>query len=367
MLNRITIIFEILGAMIFMSAGNVFAVKSNGFKENKHFPFILSNIINQKASLSKSMSSPSIITRMVRDSVAIYDYIKGAYMPGAVLTYTYSNNGFITSLEQDILNDSLASEASFINVKNLFSTDASGNITETIVQIWSNNKWNNSDKEMETPYLSHSYTANGYYHYSTCQSVGFFCTVSQSDQQWDTLTNKWTNYIRDTLIIKTNNMAVVLFQTWDAVKNSFITKQLDSIFFSENHVNKAIITNYFDSDTTKSVYSGIYNENGDEIEDTQLFYTWNSQSTNWEYYCKIKHFQSYDSHGNLIQAIEQDSIDHLVPLDSCGKFIFAYTYDNSGNIITRVDSINWHDFSPKQIHFYKYQTFPLAAMPNKML
>jgi hypothetical protein len=324
---------------------------------------------NHKSSLLKSSSLKATITHLVQDSIAIFDYSRGMYVPSAVKTFSYTANGIIQSSETKILNDSLALLESMLSSRTIYFTDANGSIVSATLQ-WMPDSIN-VFRTQYSPALGDSLfffdSPNGGGYSLACkgyQSSFILSMKSNAMQKWNTTTNAWINFFVDTVISRNPSVAVYADQIWDTTSNSYRLSVIDSVFTSGTKVAK--VDDYTDtkSDTTRTFSTGTYDASGNETEELQSKSQWNDALKTWQYQTKLRYVQGYDNIGNVLQSIEQDSINSWAPLDSCSRMLFSYAYDNSDFVTSRIDSIwNRSNGGIRDMHSFKYQAFSAVINP----
>jgi hypothetical protein len=190
---------------------------------------------------------------------------------------------------------------------------------------------------------------------------------------WDSITRRWYNYEKDTLIDGNNGTKIYLAYNWDSLSNSWLLGTRDSFFFSEGYISQIILNFCIDTIWFRNKYSFIYNNNGRVIEASDE--TWLQGAQTWELHTRQKYHITINSHSHIDTFRVQywDSFtESWTSLDSGSYALYSYTYDPSGNITTRSDSTldrSWNgDTNPsKTTHYFKYQTFSSPVIPRKAI
>jgi hypothetical protein len=349
-------------AVLLGAAGAIFAANPLAALQNQQLMSIgIVRTSHAGALLKKSAQSTML---PVRDSTAFFDFSGNKYVPGAIEITTYSSDGRLISEEQKVINDSLAQPRAMENSMTIYTADAQGNFMTFITQIKRNDLWINKQKWQFSPSLDIAAAANlvngsesGTGFYLNCRAAIFYLATSGLKvQTWDTLADTWTNYIFDTVNTLNATQRVIAVETWDTVTQAFQNRGADTLYISGGRVtqeNGSYVGGNFRSIAT-------YDAFGNETEELQI-----SALLGTTFVTKI--LQTFDDHNNLLSSIQQDSTDQWVPIDSCPKKLFSYSYDNSGLVVSRVDSA-WYSNTDIVVnkHFFTYQSFPNAVVPRQI-
>jgi hypothetical protein len=320
---------------------------------------------------SKVHYAEPTVTRVIKDSSNIFDFSNGEYVGGRIIDYTYTDNGHISSFGQHIADNKVVKLKYWGKSSITFNIDNNGNIYDYNILYGQNDSWKIGYKFFINPYVNDSILfiprhigITEYYHFC-CELMYMYLYISSFTQYTlDTSNNTWPITARDTVIINNSDSVVVLEQTFDSVNNVFKTKYIDNLFIKNSHIVK-IISKDFSSDTIKAVCYGTYDNNGNETEETRIDSYWNDSLLSWEIIDKIKYIRTYNSYGDIIKSVKQDSTDHWIPIDSCNKWIYSYNYDNNNYVSTRTDSLWTRDDSIKENHFFTYQAFSSSVLPQQ--
>ena len=323
--------------------------------------------------LAKSCSDPMTMPLMIQDSSVLYDFSKKIYVPGELITVTYSGSGHLASLVQIVADDSIAQNIYGASWKTIYYSNPGGDIDSVIDQTFGDSGWTNHDKLTISPPISDAYLAidrpQGTGFGLFCQNGALYFHMSSMDgYYWNTDVKTWSRSGRDTVSIVSPGILARTDLQWNEGTNSFESNYCDSFFTQGgNNIVKAIETNF--NDSMKYICTGTYDSAGNEIEESQTSMVWDDTSGLWALNSKIKYMQTYDTKGVLASSVLQDSSsDHWTPIDSCIKIMYRYTYDNSGIIVSRIDS-TWYsdDNITREIHYFKYQNIASRTPPRPFL
>jgi hypothetical protein len=255
----------------------------------------------------------------------------------------------------------------------MYYTNVDGTIDSVIDQTFGDSGWINHDKLTVLPPISDAFLAidkpQGTGFGLFCQSGALYFHMSSMDgYYWNTVLKTWSRSGRDTVAVVSPGIRARTDLQWNGETNSFETNYCDS-FFTEggNNIVKAIETNFKDS--MKYVCTGTYDSAGNELEESQISMVWDNAGKVWALSSKIRYLQTYDTNGALLSSLLQDSsFGHWTVVDSCMKILYRYTYDNSGVIVSRIDS-TWysHDNITREIHYFKYQNVTSGRRPGPFL
>jgi hypothetical protein len=361
-------IIVVFFAAVFVLAGNVCAFKTPNYKRNWYSSLHLGGQSHIQSGLRKTASSPAVVSRIIQDSNTTYTFSTGLYAPSSVTRYQYTDNGQIRSVNFQGL-DALPNTF-YNNYSISFTDDGNGNLTTDTLRYGRDISSSFGYAYQFNPPLSDSLApyndAGGTGYILNCQSIRVFLYLSILNVQVkDSGKTNWRIAGRDTVLSRKSDLIVFVDQDWDTVSRSFATVTLDSLFLSSARVVKVVEYSY-SYDTMKTVYSGVYDSTGKEIEETVLSFSWDNSAMAWLPSITWKYVQTFNDHGDLVLSVQQDSTDHWVPIDSCDKYLYTYSYDSTGLIQSRVDS-TWLAYGAptKGIHYFTYQTFLSAIFPRQ--
>jgi len=314
-------------------------------------------------SANKFHADQTTVTRMVRDSMTFFNDATRSFVPGGILSVSYSSDGRPESETQIVLNDSLAALRGFDNSKTLYNSDQQGHITTVTEQTQSNGAWINVTKYEYTPYINMPTDQNGYTSGNgfgvMCKGYSYYIPVQTAENpRWDRSSNKWINFSKMTFSSESNGTKTCTTLQWDTVSSAYDTVGSDIFFISGNLVTKTIMSISYQTLAFDMYAYATYDPSGNETEELQRAETFMGT-----YSGKI--IQTFDSRNNLLSSIQQDSLDGWVSLDSCPKMLYTYAYDNAGLVVSRKDS-SWYsdDSITVEKHFFTYQTFSAAIHPT---
>jgi hypothetical protein len=186
-------------------------------------------------------------------------------------------------------------------------------------------------------------------------------------KEWDSTSHEWHYYGKDTLINHNNDVKIYHYYEWDTDSNSWQISELDTITISDDKITRVIEHYRFDSTWYRHRYSYLYDEHGNVFEFSQEKLEIPSRS--WVLYLKVKYTNEYNAYNNQTSSRAQEWISFTgtwTSLDSSRFAFHSYTYDSSGSIITRTDSVmNYWDDDPSKItHHFQYQTFSAPVIPR---
>ena len=364
-----TTMINISIAVLFILLGNVCAFKTPNHKKNHWYSALQGGQGHIQSGLKKAASSPALVSRIIQDSNATFNFSTGRYIPTSTKHYHYTDNGHIRSVDFQMLDTALA-EMLYKNYTISFTDDGNGNLATETFGYGRDNSSSFGYTYQFNPPLSDSlapfYSAGGEDYLLNCQSISVFCYLSTLNVQVkDSGSSIWRIAGRDSVLSRNNDIIMFVDQNWDTVNHSFTTMTRDSLILSGTRVVKFVEYRY-DYDTMKTVYSGVYDSTGKEIEETVLSFYWDNSTMAWLPSATSKYVQTFNTHGDLVLSVSQDSTDHWVSLDSCDKYLYTYSYDTTGLIMSRMDS-TWSAYGTpsRDIHYFTNQTFSSAIIPRQ--
>jgi hypothetical protein len=324
---------------------------------------------NAGPGLAKTASSQTV-PRMIQDSSIVYDFSNRTYVPGELITVTYSGSGHLVSLVQLVADDSIAQNIYGASWKTTYYTDPSGGIDSLLDQSYGDSGWTDYDEVHISPPISDAFLSidgpQGAGFGLFCSSGAIYFHLSSLDgENWNVAAQTWARSGRDTITVAGPDTAVRIDQQWNPVSASYQTVYSDSFFMAGGAIVKAVETNF--SDSMKYICIGAYDSAGNETQESQTSLAWDVGAGAWSYSSKLRYSQTYNDNGELTSSVDQDSSDgRWTPPDSCPKIIYRYAHDSSGGIVSRTDS-TWYsnDYVSKEIHYFKYGAFSVGTIPGK--
>ncbi|MBN2038273.1 MAG: hypothetical protein JW768_16150 [Chitinispirillaceae bacterium] len=187
--------------------------------------------------------------------------------------------------------------------------------------------------------------------------AAMYCPTSGYCMEKDPGSNEWRYYEKDSVISDNQGTLIHLHYLWD---NEWSIAEIDTLTISNEHVTVAIQSDRSGSLWRLYRYSYLYDEHGGVIEYNRD--SLESLTRSWRPFEKQKYHLTYNDHNHLTSSRMQEWNSFTgtwTSLDSSSFAFHSYTYDDSQNIIVRIDSTkDYWDTAPSiTTHYFSYQTF----------